>query len=187
MEDERDESTLRKLHRRLRRLPAGHYLGRAYVHWSLTTEDRRKGWLSPGFHLHFREVLLHTLVRHDLACPIYCAMPDHLHLVWVGRSEKAHQLKGVRFFRRWLPVRSPEAFAFQRQAYDAVLREEDRERDAFAAVVAYVADNPVRQQLVHDRAEYPFSGSLLPGFPDLDWRTPCFWEVFWKNVNLVDA
>jgi putative transposase len=169
--------------RRLRRLPKPHYQGRAYVHWSMTTQDRQTGWLTTSFHHHFREVLLHMLVRYSLACPIYCLMPDHLHILLVGISPGSDQLKGVQFFRRNLPGRSPEPFRFQNQAYDSVLREEDRALDAFPAVVAYIADNPVRKELVSARSEYTFSGSLFAGMPDLDWRRKDFWSVFWTAVN----
>ena len=48
-------STLRRRtavtkHDYLRRLPREHYVGQAYVHWSLTMEERSTGWLAdPNF------------------------------------------------------------------------------------------------------------------------------------------
>lgn len=45
----------------LRRLPEGFYQGLTSVHWQMTMEDRTEGWLKPGFHARFRELLLHTM------------------------------------------------------------------------------------------------------------------------------
>ena len=68
----------------LRRLSPEHYRGQAYVHWSMTMDDRKTGWLIPIFYYKFREILTHTVFRYALCCPIYCCMPDHIHLLWVG-------------------------------------------------------------------------------------------------------
>jgi hypothetical protein len=49
-------------HRHLPRLSRQVYQGRAFVHWSMTVKDRRKGWLDDLFHARFREDLLHAAV-----------------------------------------------------------------------------------------------------------------------------
>ncbi len=71
----------------LSRLDREYYQGLAYVHWTMTIDDRRTGWLIPVFYYKFREILTHTMFRYSLACPIYCAMPDHIHMVWIGLHE----------------------------------------------------------------------------------------------------
>jgi len=68
----------------LPRLAREHYQAGAVVHWTLTTFDRARGWLTPSFHCRFRELMLHVAARENLVCPIYCLMPDHLHLIWMG-------------------------------------------------------------------------------------------------------
>ena len=68
----------------LKRLPVEYYRGQAYVHWSMTMEHRKTGWLIPIFYYKFREILTHTMFRYGLCCPIYCCMPDHIHLLWIG-------------------------------------------------------------------------------------------------------
>ncbi|HZI30731.1 MAG TPA: hypothetical protein VFF11_00215, partial [Candidatus Binatia bacterium] len=68
----------------LPRLPRGYYQADAVVFWTLTVFDKVKGWLTSAFHQRFRELMLHTAAREGLACPIYCLMPDHIHLVWMG-------------------------------------------------------------------------------------------------------
>ena len=66
----------------LRRLSPEFYRGQSYVHWSMTMDNRKTGWLIPIFYYKFREILTHPMFRYGLCCPIYCCMPDHLHLLW---------------------------------------------------------------------------------------------------------
>ena len=119
----------------LKRLPVEYYRGQAYVHWSMTMEDRKTGWLIPIFYYKFREILTHTMFRYGLCCPIYCCMPDHIHLLWVGIFDVSHQQKAAKYFRKQLNLVLEKLGAYlQRQAYDHVLREEERERTAFENV-----------------------------------------------------
>lgn len=62
----------------LPRLEPGFYRGQAYVHWVMTIQDRKTGWLIPNFYYNFREILTHAAFRYAYACPIYCLMPDHI-------------------------------------------------------------------------------------------------------------
>src|SRR4051794_38755498 len=87
-------------HGHLPRLNAAVYRGFAVVHWAMTIRDRRNGWLNALSHARVREALLHTAVKYDLLCPVYCLMPDHVHLIWMGMSERADQLWAAEFFRK---------------------------------------------------------------------------------------
>ncbi len=75
----------------LPRLGPEAYRGLACVHWSMTIDDRKTGWLKPIFYDKFRELLTHTCFRYGLACPIFCLMPDHLHLLGLGLVDSADQ------------------------------------------------------------------------------------------------
>lgn len=164
-----------------RLLPAC-YRGFAFVHWVMTVESRATGWLKERFHAGWREGMLHTLVRYDLLCPVYCLMPDHMHFVWIGCSTHSDQKLAAAFFRRFTNgLLSPNRW--QRESYDHLLREEERSRGAFHATCQYVLENPVRKNLVDRWESYAFSGALAPGFPDLDPRRNDFWEVFWLIYN----
>jgi REP element-mobilizing transposase RayT len=79
-------------HGHLPRLNAAAYRGFAVVHWAMTIRDRRTGWLNAVNHVRLREALLHTAVKYDLLCPVYCLMPDHVHLIWMGLNERSDQL-----------------------------------------------------------------------------------------------
>ncbi|HEV3343047.1 MAG TPA: hypothetical protein VG125_21915 [Pirellulales bacterium] len=105
----------------LKRLPADHYRGQAFVHWSMTVDKRRTGWLSETVYHRFREVLTHALFRYSVCCPIYCCMPDHLHLLWVGIAGRSDQRLAARFFRtQWNVVLESLDVRLQDQPYDHV-------------------------------------------------------------------
>ncbi len=172
------------LHKHLPRLAPEFYRGLAMVHWTLTTEKRASGWLDPLFHARFREVLLHTAVRYGISCPVYCLMPDHIHQIWLGERRETDQLLAMRFFRQQLQ-HYLQPVALQKQAYDNVLRKEDREREAFRTTQFYILDNPVRAKLVESAAEWEFAGCIVPGFPDLHPLDERFEKVFWKRYAEV--
>jgi hypothetical protein len=167
----------------LKRLPPEYYRGQAYVHWSLTMEDRKTGWLVAIFYYKFRELLTHTMFRYGLCCPIYCLMPEHMHLLWVGILDGSDQRNAMKFFRgRLNPVLAKLDAHLQFQPYEHVLREEERERTAFEDVAEYIARNPERRGLVKpDRfADYQFTGCLVPGYPDLRPFQDGYWDLFWR-------
>lgn len=170
-------------HDYLRRLSPESYRGQAYVHWSMTVDDRKTGWLTPIFYFKFREILTHTMFRYGLCCPIYCCMPDHLHLLWVGILDGSDQRNAIKFFRTQLnPILEKFGARFQLQPYDHVLKEEERVRSVFEEVVEYIARNPERAQLVplDGYREYQYMGCLVPGYPDLSFWQHDYWDLFWR-------
>ncbi len=160
-------------------MPRAYYQADAVVHWTLTVLDRARGWLTPAFHHQFRELMFHAAAREGLVCPIYCLMPDHLHLVWMGLRLDTDHLHGMAFLRTYLEPALKLA-RFQPQAQDNVLREEERKRNAFAKVCFYIAANPVRAELMKAGEVWPYSGCLVPGYPKLDPAEEDFWPTFWK-------
>lgn len=95
-----EESLNRRFY--LPRLDRSAYQGHAVVHWTLTLEGRSTGWLTPKFHTAFRELMLHAAAREGLFCPVYCLMPDHLHLVWMGLKATTDQRNAMAFLRTQL-------------------------------------------------------------------------------------
>lgn len=199
----------------LPRLDRRHYQGWAAVHWRMRVEPATPGWLDDRFHLQFRELLVHACVRERLSCPVYCLLPDHLHLMWLGLARASDQLNGIKFLRTYLnrllanvPLqrwqsepgveqaaavfgrtqpqettacsRTPPRWRLQPQAFDHVLREEERRHDALARVCFYIVANPVRAGLVSCEAEWPFIGAVVPGYPDLHPLSEGYWELFWR-------
>ena len=163
----------------LPRLPREYYQADAVVHWTLTIFDRSQGWLTPAVHQQFRELMFHAAAREGLVCPIYCLMPDHLHLVWMGLRLDSDQLNGMAFLRTYLePALQPAKF--QPQAQDNVLREQERQRNAFAKTCYYIAANPARAELMKVNEVWPFTGGIVPGYPKLNPIAEDFWPKFWR-------
>jgi len=105
-------------------------------------------------------------------------MPDHFHLIFIGLDDRADQIAGVRYLRGKLN-QLLQPFCLQDQAYDNVLREDDRAHSAFPDVVGYVLNNPVRKGLADKWDNWPYSGTVFPGYSELDPRKHYFWENFW--------
>ena len=146
-------------------------------------EDRQTGWLIPIVYYKYRELLTHTLFRYGLCCPIYCLMPDHLHLLWMGLFPGSDQLNAMKFFRQqFSPVLETQNARLQAQPFDHVLKEDERERSAFETVVEYIARNPERKCLVgpDQFSKYPYTGCLIPGYPDVKVFQPDYWDLFWR-------
>ena len=149
------------------------------VFWTLTIFYKAKGWLTPSFHQRFRELMLHAAAREGLLCTIYCLMPDHLHLVWMGLRLDSDQINGMAFLRTYLePELSPAKF--QPQPQDEVLRDEQRKRNAFAKVCFYIAANPVRAELIGEKEVWPFTGCVIPGYQKLNPLEEDYWPKFWR-------
>ena len=175
----------------LQRLRHSEYRGFAVVHWALTIHERKKGWLDNVFHLRFREMLVHTGARYGVCSPIYCLMPDHLHLLWIGFRADADQRLAMKFFRTQInrvlgTASSCECFKLQKQGYDHVLRDDnERDPDGIGDVAAYIRANPVRGGLCEGSTEYPYAGCMVPGYPDLDIDDEEYWELFWRIFWII--
>lgn len=179
----RQEARLRGRDDYLKRLGAEFYRGQAYVHWSMTVDKRQTGWLTPPLYYKFREILTHTMFRYALCTPIYCCMPDHLHLLWIGIAPGSDQRLAIRFFRtQFNHVLKKVNVRLQDQPYDHVLSENERERRAFEEVAEYIARNPERAGLVAGGKfrEYRYTGCLVPGYPDLSPWQADYWDLFWR-------
>jgi len=123
--------------------------------------------------------MLHTPARERLFCPVYCLMPDRIHLVWMGLDAETDQLNGMSFLRTYLkPLLHPQEL--QHQAFDHVLEEAERGDDAFETACAYVLENPLRAGLVKRVEDWPHTGCILPGYPTLHPLQPEYWSKLWK-------
>ena len=90
----------------------------------------------------------------------YCFMPDHLHLL-LSPSQACDLVEFVRLFKgrtgRMAQEQGWRGAIWQRGFYDHALRREEDVR----TVARYIVENPVREALVDDWRQYPFSGSFV--------------------------
>jgi len=172
----------------LRRLERPCYCGDAIVHWSLTIRDRKQGWLSDCFYFRFRELLTHACFRYTLACPIFCLMPDHIHNLWMGLADSSDQLNAMKHFRKTLNESLHRiGYELQDQSYDHVLRSDERHQSGFHAVLEYIARNPERARLIEvdHFAEYPYTGCIVPGYPELRLFEPDTWDKLDRSISYL--
>ena len=170
---------------KLRRLPPEYYRGKSFVHWSMSISDRKVGWLTPALYYKFREIFTHTAFRYGLCCPIYCCMPDHLHLLWTGFDEGRDQRIAAKFFRRQLniPLCVTRRAASGTSLRPCAARRRYRQEAAFQTIAEYIARNPERAGLVPagQFRECKQTSCLVPGYPDLSpWQKDRYWEHFWR-------
>ena len=172
----------------LKRLPAEYYRGQAYVHWSMAMHDRKTGWLGPVFYYKFRELLTHALFRYGLCCPIFCCMPDHIHMLWLGILSGSDQRVAMQHFRKHVnSVLRKSNTQLQDQPYDHVLKDEQRKEEAFTSLADYIARNPERAGLVEPDgyASYAFTSCLIPGYPELKPFQHDYWPRFWRAYSFM--
>ncbi len=145
---------------------------------------RTRGWLTPAHHAALREILIHICARYHLICPAYCLMPDHGHFLFMGLSDSTDQRVAVKFSRRhWGELLRKTGHELQKQAYDHVLSESERNPEAFEDALIYIFNNPARAGLAGDWREWEYLGAIAAGYPDLDPRGggfTAFRERFWK-------
>ena len=101
------------------------------------------------------EVLKDSSEKHDTKVHAYCFMPDHLHLLVEGDElvkfvKEFKQLTGYRYKQK------TEEKLWQKSYYDHILREKEEVKK----VADYIFKNPVREGLVENFLEYPYSGSF---------------------------
>ena len=68
-----------------------------------------------------------------------------------------------------------------------MLRDEEREHDAFESVAEYIARNPERANLVPPDGYrgYKYTGCLIPGYPELVLWLDDYWDRFWKTYSYL--
>lgn len=165
----------------LPRLADTAYRGKAIVHWTLTVRDRGTGWLDARFTTRFRWLMLHGCGRYAVACPVHCLMPDHIHLLLHGWSQQGDQRGFIRLLRHHSSAMLKESgHCWQPQPHDHVLRPHESDRQAYEALVHYIAQNPVRAGRVSEAHDWPHTGAIIPGYPELRLWQPDFWPRYWR-------
>jgi len=115
-------------------------------------------------------------------------MPDHIHFIWMGLSVYSDQKLAMRHLRnRFNQTLSRIGFELQDQPFDNVLQEDELQEEAFKSTCEYIARNPERAALVamDDYARYPYSGCLIPGYPELRPFAADFWTRFERSVAYI--
>ena len=104
--------------------------------------------------------ILSAASRFEFAVLAYCVMPDHVHVLVEGRSERSD----LRRFIKRVKQGSGQIFAsnthdtlWQDGYYDHVVRPEEN----VSGIARSIINNPVRAGLVDSPRDYPFLGSTV--------------------------
>src|SRR5438874_2813038 len=145
-------------HRRPPRLPAIFYRGFQRIFVTMCTFQRATMFADAQHVVPVRDQLLLIATAYDVEVLAYCFMPDHLHVLLEGLSDRSDTARCLALFRQqsgYQHRRRAMRRLWQEGYFDRVLRSED---DTLA-VVSYILGNPVRAGLCQRPGEYPFSGS----------------------------
>jgi putative transposase len=111
-------------------------------------------------------ILARTISDSMFSIPIYCFMPDHLHVVLRGEQPQADSWEAIVKFKQqtgyWFRNYKP-GIRWQKGFYDHIIRSQ-RE---LTSQVRYIADNPFRKGLVGRWNDYPYTGSIGHELPDV--------------------
>jgi putative transposase len=149
----------RPIREKKHRLPRPSYQGEVLVTFTACTAHRKPSLAATSIVERCVNFLAEAAQHHHCTVPIYCFMPDHLHVMLWGRSAEADTWRAmVRFKQKsgyWLS-QSGQSVRWQKDFYDHVLRpHEDWRRQ-----VRYIAENPVRAGLVDRWDQYLFLGAI---------------------------
>ena len=132
----------------------------------MCTSERRKLFTqSPVVDLLISELVCKAQ-SFDVEVSAYCFMPDHLHYLAEGLTDRADLMRFTRAFRQgsgYQLRRTGHERPWQEGYFDRHLRDEEATID----VVSYIVATPVRAGLCTSAHEYPFSGSSRYRLEDL--------------------
>lgn len=133
---------------------------------TIGTYNRRRLFVNDAVVASAVQYLRDIAQKEQFDVAVYCFMPDHLHIVIIGRNEHSSCEKFVRDYKQITGFRFKKVFSqrlWGTSYYDRVLRIEDEVRD----VGQYTLYNPVYAGLVENVLDYPYIGSFLYRLEDL--------------------
>ena len=149
----------RNIKEKKHRLPLSFYKGRVRITFTLCLDGQKAFFTKKTTIEKFLEILRKTNNKHDCKNWVYIFMPDHLHLIIEGNSEKSDLWKMITLFKQktgfWLS-HNTEEIKWQKDFYDHI----HRKNEDLKKHITYLLDNPVRKGLVDHWQNYPFKGSL---------------------------
>jgi putative transposase len=148
------------------RLESATYIGLHTYFLTICVEGRRRLFADARLIAQVIVQLQQCSERYEFAVIAYCFMPDHLHLLVEGRSDRSDFREFVRVLKQrtaFYAKRDLGITLWQRGYYEHVLRSEE----SLEQKARYLLENPVRAGLVASPQEYPGIGSLTTTVEDL--------------------
>jgi len=146
--------------RRPKRLAGVPYVGYQRYFLTFCTAKRHRAFEKPEIANGCLWQLRRRAAAYDMALIAYCFMPDHVHLVVYGASERADLREFIVSFKQVTGFEYRQRHGrslWQTGYFERVLRDDE----ATEAVARYTLENPIRAGLTRGLGEYPFAGSDL--------------------------
>jgi putative transposase len=141
------------------RLPREFYRGPIAVAFTLCVAGKQPLFQDAEVVSEFITLLRWSTERHRCLVPIYCFMPDHLHVMLQGVANDSDLWQALVEFKQrsgfWLGRNRP-GVSWQKDFYDHIIRKDED----LGAQVRYIAGNPVRKGLVRDWRQHLYTGSI---------------------------
>lgn len=141
------------------RLERSEYCGQVEVVFAACLRGRELGRHDDKVVLANIEILAKAVRSKKCSAPVYCFMPDHLHVLIRGLYVDSDTWAAMVTFKVqsgvWFSKNSP-SLRWQKDFYDHIVRNGEDAREQ----VRYIAANPCRAGLVDHWQEWHFTGSI---------------------------
>jgi putative transposase len=138
------------------RLQGFTYRGRHVYFLTFCTHARRDTFRDPSVATMVIGQMLRAAARFAFAVLAYCVMPDHVHLLAQGKSDRSDLRRFVRHIKQvTAQTHHTKGPMWQEGYYDHVVRPEED----VSGIARYIVENPIRARLVNSTSEYAFIGS----------------------------
>jgi len=141
------------------RLPLTAYAGNHAFHITVVTRGR-ESLLTDALAASVIETMLEVASGTDISLLAYCVMPDHVHILAEGESERADVLRFVQRFKQrtsYQHVGKTGQRLWQPSFHDHALRQSE----AVNEVARYIFSNPVEAGFAGEGEEWPYSGGTM--------------------------
>ena len=147
------------MRQRPHRLPPTSYVGQIAISFTACVDERRQVFICHSDVEALISIMGEQFEKFGCGIPIYCFMPDHLHVISMGMTDHADGRRAMDAFKtksgRYLKT-SDADYRWQTGYHDRIIRRSEEWRKK----VFYVFQNPVRAGIVQDPWTYPLTGSI---------------------------
>ena len=141
------------------RLAREYYKGTSIVAFTMCIKDRVEIFKNPAVAEIFISFLTNLAEKYQCKIPVYCFMPDHVHMMITGIDSELDLLKVASSFKQktgfWM-AKYLSGAKWQKNFYDHVIKRDE----SLSTHIRYILDNPVRKGIVSNWQEYPFKGAI---------------------------
>ena len=146
---------------RKHRLDRSFYKGYVKAAYTIDIKERRQVFTNRNGNLikNFIDILKEEAEKERVQIWIYTFMPDHIHLVLEGNTQKSDLWTMMKYFKQrtgWEFKKLNTGIRWHKDYYGRIIRK----TEDIIKQIRYVANNPVRKGIVNDWREYKWTGSV---------------------------